>query len=341
MVFMENLSAELSPWWRRAVLFTLMVGFVILIWITTLAYRDAPPIPDKVVKETGETLFTGNDILAGQQVFLKYGLMENGTIWGHGAYLGPDFSAEYLHTLAVDAGLVLGRLHFGRDLQDLPPGEQEVVKAWVRDLLQENRYDPGTRTLRFRIPEVLSFTRQVGKWTDYFVNPTLNGGLKANYIQDPEALRQLTAFFSWTAWASVARRPGRTYSYTNNFPYDPLVGNTPTVETYLWSVLSLITLLAGTAAILFAFGKFSYLGWRGTPRGLPALLPGEATASQKATVKFFVTVTLLFLAQTLIGAAVGHNRAASMASTSTRFSPAIFCVPGTCSWPFSGLSPRT
>ena len=302
-------NQEISPWWRRAVILTLVVCFGIQVWIACLAYQGAPPIPDRVVNQAGQTLFTGNDIRSGQQVFLKYGLMENGTIWGHGAYLGPDFSAQYLHTLGVDTGFILGQSHFGQALEDLPLGEQGVVKFWVRELLKENRYDPRTRTLVFRPAEELSFLKQINLWTGYFVNPAFNGGLKAKYIQDPIELRQLTSFFAWTAWASVARRPGRSYSYTNNFPYDPLVGNTPIAAVYLWSALSLITLLAGTAAILFAFGKFSYLGWRETPQTNPALVPGTATAGQQATIKFFVIVAILFLAQTLIGAAVGHNRA--------------------------------
>jgi nitric oxide reductase subunit B len=305
----EILSEEISPWWRRAVILILLVCFGIQVWIAYLAYQGAPPIPEKVVNRTGETLFTGKDIQAGQQIFLKYGLMENGTIWGHGAYLGPDFSAAYLHTLGVDTGFILGHSHFGRNLPDLPQGEKALVRSWVQELLKENRYDPKTGILKFRLAEEESFKKQIGLWTDYFVNPGLNGGLKPKYIQDPGELRQLTAFFAWTAWASVARRPGRSFSYTNNFPYDPLVGNTPTTATYLWSALSLVTLLAGTAAILFAFGKFSYLGWKESPQGNSSMQPGIATASQQATIKFFVIVTLLFLAQTLIGAAVGHNRA--------------------------------
>ena len=44
-------------------------------------------------------LFTGDDIGEGQAVFLRYGLMDNGSIWGHGAYLGPDYSAEALHRI--------------------------------------------------------------------------------------------------------------------------------------------------------------------------------------------------------------------------------------------------
>ncbi len=126
MISQETLSQEISPWWLRAFILTLLICFGIQVWIACLAYQGAPPIPDRVINQAGETLFTGNDILSGQQVFLKYGLMENGSIWGHGAYLGPDFSAAYLHTLGVDTGLILGQSHFGRALQDLPLGDQGI-----------------------------------------------------------------------------------------------------------------------------------------------------------------------------------------------------------------------
>src|SRR5512141_2481221 len=110
----DSTTESLSPWWRNSVILVLIIGFSILIWIAVRAYRDAPPIPEKVVSTLGETVFTGADIVAGQQVFLKYGLMENGTIWGHGAYLGPEFSAEYLHTLALDAGEKLAHHYYRR-----------------------------------------------------------------------------------------------------------------------------------------------------------------------------------------------------------------------------------
>jgi nitric oxide reductase subunit B len=103
----RTFHSGLSAWWRVGVIFTVMAGFAVLIFISVWAYKYSPPIPKKVVNAAGDTVFTGEDILAGQQVFLKYGLMENGTIWGHGAYLGPDFSAAYLHTLAEDVGEAL------------------------------------------------------------------------------------------------------------------------------------------------------------------------------------------------------------------------------------------
>jgi len=303
-------ETRLSPWWRHAVILVLIGGFTVLIALAAKAYKDAPPIPEQVVDPSGRVLFTREDILGGQEVFLKYGLMENGTIWGHGAYLGPDFSAEYLRALGEDAAAWIARQRVGRDLSALTEPEAATVRAEVQRLLKQNRYDPERRVLIFTEPEARSYERQIERWADYFSHPTRNLGLPAAYIRDREELRRLTAFFAWTAWASVAPRPGRTYSYTNNFPYDPAVGNTPTSEAVLWSALSLIALLGGLAAVLFAFGRFDYLGWRGREgHAHPQLIPGQTTPGQRAVLKYFVIVALLFLAQVLVGGAVAHYRA--------------------------------
>lgn len=300
---------RLSPWWRNVTILVLIMGFTVLVWMATLSYRDAPPIPAKVVSATGKTLFTRGDIVAGQQVFLKYGLMENGTIWGHGAYLGPDFSATYLHALSVETAEAIALARFNRTPGELGAPDQAAVSAETGQLLKENRYNRHADVLTFTQPEVSSYRKQIDNWTAYFSKPAGNGGLPAKYIKDSQELQQLTAFFAWAAWASVANRPGKDYSYTNNFPYDPMSGNTPTSDAILWSALSLITLLAGTAAVLFAFGKFDFLGWKGSGEHVhPQLLPGVATASQRATINYFVAVTLLFLGQALVGGATVHYR---------------------------------
>jgi len=306
-----NLTTEnLSPWWRSSVIIVLVIGFAVLIWMAVRAHQDAPPIPEKVVGPSGETLFTREVILSGQEVFLKYGLMENGTIWGHGAYLGPDFSADYLHTLAVDARNHLAKQYYQRQWPNLSLTERDAIEGEVRQLLKQNRYNPQTHTLIFTPPEVTSYRSQVGKWTEYLSRPALNRGLLVNHIKDPKEVEQLTAFFAWTAWASAANRPGRAFSYTNNFPYDPTVGNTPSGDAILWSAMSLITLLAGTAVVLFSFGKFNFLGWKGAGEHIhPQMSPGIVLESQKATIKYFAVVALLFLAQTLVGGATAHYRA--------------------------------
>jgi nitric oxide reductase subunit B len=303
-------TPTLSAWWRRSVLLVFVGGMIGLIFMSVQAYRYAPPIPQSVVDSQGKLIFSGQEIEAGQQVFLKYGLMQNGSIWGHGSYLGPDFSAQYLHDLSLETGQTIARQEFGKDMAALDESQRTLVDSRVAVLLKENRYDPATKQLTFIDTEKFSFQKQLTSWTDYFKHPVTNSGLPDNYINDPIEIHQLTAFFAWTAWASVANRPGKPFSYTNNFPYDPSVGNRLTSDAVLWSALSVVMLLAGLAAVLFVFGKFDYLGWKGGPEGIhPRMLPGDTTAGQTATVKYFLVVALLFLAQVLIGGALAHYRA--------------------------------
>jgi nitric oxide reductase subunit B len=303
-------TPTLSAWWRRSVLLVFVVGMIGLIFMSVQAYRYAPPIPEKVVDSDSKVVFSRQEIEAGQQVFLKYGLMQNGSIWGHGSYLGPDFSAQYLHELSLETGRAIAIQEFGIDLSTLNESQRALVDSRVAILLKENRYDSVSKQLTFIDAEKDSFQKQLTVWTDYFKHPISNSGLSDNYINDPVEIRQLTAFFAWTAWASVANRPDKLYSYTNNFPFDPTVGNRLTSDAVLWSALSVAMLLAGLAIVLFAFGKFDYLGWKGGPEGnYPQMLIGEATTGQKATIKYFLIVALLFLAQVLIGGALAHYRA--------------------------------
>ena len=306
----NNLNSErLSPWWRNGVIITLIVGFSVLIYLATKTYEDAPPIPEKIVNQNNEIIFTNADIRIGQQIFLKYGLMENGTIWGHGAYLGPDFSAQYLHILSQDYLNSIAMNDYGKNYEALTQEEQDVVSSEVQRQMKKNRYDAQNKTLPFTAAEEMSFNKQVKIWKDYFSSPQNSYGLPAKFINNDEEIKHLTAFFAWTAWASVVNRPDENYSYTNNFPYDPVVGNTPGVDSILWSALSLISLLGITGLVLFMLGKFSYLGWKGEKKHVhPYMLPGKITESQKALVKYFVIVALLFLVQSLVGGATAHYR---------------------------------
>ena len=306
----RHTTETLSPWWRRISLLTMALGFAVLVLLTFKVYHEAPPIPNQVTGSDGSELFTGDDVRAGQQVFLKYGLMDNGTIWGHGAMLGPDYSAEYLHTLALHGATSLAQQRYGQSTDKLTPAQRAIVEAEVRTELKQNRYDPKSGVLAVGPAFGDWFGNQPEVWKEYFSTPKKNGGLSAATISDPVELKQLSAFVAWTAWASVANRPGTTHSYTNNFPYDPVAGNTPTADAVLWSALSLVFLLAGTALVLLAFGKFDYLGWKARPGYLhPKLLENRVTPAQRATLKFFVVVALLLLAQTLVGGAVAHYRA--------------------------------
>jgi nitric oxide reductase subunit B len=308
----KNRISSVSPWWRVGVLVALILGFSVLIGVTVSAYRLAPPVPEAVVGADGSTVFTGDDIRAGQAIFLKYGLMENGTIWGHGAYLGPDFAAEHLHTLGVDLSTAFSQQLYNKTPEALMPDEKSVVEAQVAAALKQNKYDAASRTLTFSDEEALSYQKQVAQWTDYFTKPTNNAGLQTSLISDPQELRQLTAFFAWAAWASVANRPEKPYSYTNNFPYDPLVGNAATTDALLWSALSIVGLLGGIALVLFAFGRWDFLGWKAGEEGHTHPVPpktGDVFPGQRGVIKYFFIVAVLILVQGMLGALVAHYRA--------------------------------
>src|SRR6476646_4713458 len=122
-----------SPLWLQASVLTFLFGFAVLGYLAIRVYQDHPPIPSKVIVESGQTVFTAEDVRSGQELFLTYGLMQYGSIYGHGAYLGPDFTADYLHREAEEL-LSL----FGGDA---------AAAARMRDELRANRYDAKTNVL--------------------------------------------------------------------------------------------------------------------------------------------------------------------------------------------------
>ena len=125
------------------VILTFIFGFTVLGYLRRKVYQDHAPVPGKVVSETGQIVFTGEDILLGQRAFLTYGLMEYGSVYGHGAYLGPDFTADYLHRQALE-------------MQQFYGGEDEG-QSRVQKELQANRYDPAADTLTWTDGQVRAF----------------------------------------------------------------------------------------------------------------------------------------------------------------------------------------
>ncbi len=309
---MTEQTRPLSPWWRHSLILVMILGFGALSGVTIKAYDNAPPIPARVLDESGAVLFTRADIEAGQEVFLQHNLMEHGTLWGHGAYLGPDYTAECLHRVAEISRQTLTRQRFQTDFEKTTPEQAALVVTELRHELKRNRYDAATGDLVFSAGQAAASRELLSHWTRYFGEARQAPGLPAGVITDPAELAALNAYFAWATWATVTDRPGKDYTYTNNWPYEPLVGNRPGTAAYLWSALSLVTLLSGLGLVLLFFGKFHFLGWEGeegdyrlltSPPPTPPL-----TASQWATAKYFVVVALLFLLQVLMGGILAHYR---------------------------------
>src|SRR5262250_2427535 len=241
----------ISKGWIQAVALVGLCGFLLLGILAYRTYTDEPPIPSKVIGANGELLFTKEDVSAGQEVFLKNGLMEYGSIFGHGAYLGPDFTADYLHRAALIAIDYYGGSY------------SETAKQQTIDDFKTNRYNKASGVLVYSAAQAEAFEKLDIYYAGFFGTPTTKYGLRPSAIADPQQIRQLTAFFSWSSWAASALRPNLNYSYTNNWPPEPLVANHATADTIVWSVLSLIALLGGIGLLLAAFGRWNFLGWHG------------------------------------------------------------------------------
>lgn len=295
----ERTQLLVSRGWIQALVLVFVVGFGILGILAVRSYTASPPIPERVLAPDGRVVFTREDVLDGQELFLRRGLMEYGSVFGHGGYLGPDFTADYLRRSA--------RIVARRNGE---PEDQGGSRTWEE--LRVNRYDAATGTLRFTAGQAAAFPELEQSYGAFFAQPSSKTGLTPDVLASPAERHALTAFFAWTAWAASARRPGADYSYTNDWPPEPLVRNHPTGTMVVWSVLSLVALLGGTGLLFAAFGRWRFLGWQGREaRTLTFRPPGEVplTPSQRVTAWFFLVMTLLFLAQTLVGGATQHYRA--------------------------------
>ena len=197
----------LNPLWLQGVILTLVIGFAILFYLAIRIYQDHAPVPGRIVAESGETFLTEEDILQGQEHFLTYGLMQYGTVYGHGAYLGPDFTADYLHRAALHMQELYGGGEAGRG-----PGAERAPG----EPLRPGDGDPGLDR-RARSPPS---RRSIGTgWrTSTTGRPAARGAQGPHDRRRRTGRARSTAFIAWTAWTATARRPGKTYSYTNNWP---------------------------------------------------------------------------------------------------------------------------
>ena len=305
----------LQKGWLQAILLVMLFSFFVLGLLAYRTYEAGAPVPDKVVDPQGNVLFTGDDISSGQQVFLHNGLMEYGSIFGHGAYLGPDYTADYLRrasNLAIAQHGGTPTDSAGIEIEDPPgPVSDSAGQKTIEDF-RTNRFDEPSGVLTLSQTQTDAFEKLIPYYSAFFSNPTTENGLRPNAITDPDELRNLTAFFSWTAWAASTERPGHDYSYTNNWPPETRVDNKPTANAIVWSVLSLVALLGGIGLLFGAFGRYDVLGWRGRQQKTVSFRdPSKValTPGQRATAWFFFVMAALFLIQVLLGAATQHYRA--------------------------------
>ncbi|WP_460765444.1 nitric-oxide reductase large subunit [Niabella terrae] len=286
-------------------------SFVILIFYGTEIYRKIPPVPDRIVTTGGTVLATGKDIRDGQNVWQSIGGQTVGSIWGHGAYIAPDWTADYLHR---EAELLLVELakKDGIDFSKLPDDEQARYQVRLKSELRTNTLNPETKEIVFSEERAEVFRLLADYYARLFMNDPQMATVRENYaipvntIKDSARMAKMHAFFAWCTWVCVTERPESEVSYTNNWPHDEQVGNIPPPSLHLWSGFSVLLLLAGVGLLVFyhAKNKEEEISEQMPPED--PLRSMKPTPSMRATLKYIWVVALLILIQMLAGVITAH-----------------------------------
>jgi len=296
-------------WW--GLIGILGITFCVLGWFGREIYRQAPPIPERVQSVDGQALFDAQTILDGQTAWQSIGGMQLGSIWGHGAYQAPDWTADWLHRELL-AWLELAAQHdYGKAYNETSDDQQALLRHQLKREYRGNRVVDGTLILSDRRVQAIA---QTASYYDalFSGDPALHASrvsfaMKEVTMPDAARRQQMTHFFFWTAWAAATERDGQQATYTNNWPHEPLIDNTPTAENMIWSMVSIIVLLAGVGFLVWAWAFL-----RKHDEAEPVVPSHDPislltlTASQKALGKYLLLVGALFGFQVMMGGLTAH-----------------------------------
>ncbi|MGX9220065.1 nitric-oxide reductase large subunit [Massilia varians] len=289
-----------------------VISFSVLGWVGREIYLEAPQIPLTVTDAKGQVLYQGPQIQHGQQAWLAAGGQQLGSVWGHGSYLAPDWSADWLHREALALQDLLALRDFGRAYGDLDAGRRGQVDAGVREELRRNTYDAHTGVLALSDLRAQAVRQVARHYAGLFGSDSRFDALREQYAMKTGSLpveadrAALTGFFFWSSWAAATDRPGQPgLSYTSNWPHEPLVGNTPTAGAGIWSIASVILMIAAIAGMVFVHGRHKDEDDPAAPESDPLAKLG-ITPSMRATRKYFFVVVGLILAQVGMGVITAH-----------------------------------
>ena len=290
----------------------LIASFGVLLWMGRDMHQQSPPMPTRVVTESGRGVYTRADMEQGRQVWQSIGGQQLGSIWGHGALVAPDWSADWLHRESLAMLELNARRTFGNAYERLPPRDQGTLQADLKAQLRTNTYDVSRDEIVISDRRAQALAQVSAHYDSLFSNDPATAALREAYamrndtVPDAANRRALASFFFWTSWAAVTDRPGHAKSYTNNWPYEPLVANTATSGAFMWSMFSVLFMVAGIGLL-----AWHHAVWHG--REAPVVPPVhdplaglKITPSMRATAKYFWVVIALFLVQILLGATTAH-----------------------------------
>ncbi len=284
----------------------LVISFTILGWIGSKIYNMAPPIPKEVVTSNGKIIFTKADIQDGQNIWQEMGGMETGSIWGHGSYVAPDWSADWLHREAMFVLNFWALDKFKLKYDQLSDENKAMLKARLKDMYRQNTFSKTDDLITIDSVRALAINANIIHYEDVFINGRNAYAIRPNTISSLDRVKKMCAFFFWTSWAASTNRPNDNITYTSNWPHEELVGNEPTGDTIVWTGVSIIVLLAGIGGMVWYYASQERIIPSGEVQKDDPLLGSQLTPSQRSVIKYFWVVAGLFVIQILMGIITAH-----------------------------------
>ncbi|MCT1533077.1 nitric-oxide reductase large subunit [Sphingobacterium daejeonense] len=303
------MTREKKLWW--SFILVVIISFGVLLYYGYEIYQVAPPIPEKVVDENGNQIFSGEDIKDGQNVWQSIGGQEVGSIWGHGAYVAPDWTADYLHREALYILDIYANNQYSKPYDDLEEEQQALLSTRLKNKIRKNTFDPATNTITIDAERLAAYKELSNYYKGLFTDDPKFDQLRKDYaipvnsIQDEERMQKMNAFFFWATWATVTNRPDSDVSYTHNWPNEKLVGNEMTMDLLAWSGVSIILLIFCVGALVLYQVKSGEDDELLYPAEDPLLRQG-VTPSMRLVKKYFWVVSLLMLVQVGLGIVTAH-----------------------------------
>lgn len=287
------------------------ISFSVLGYYGYEIYQEAPPIPTEIVGPNNSVIFTAEEIKDGQNVWQSMGGQEVGTIWGHGAYVAPDWTADWLHREAVFILDKLSEKEYAKTFAELTEEQQATMKIRLQNDVRKNTYDSNTGIITISQNRIEAIAYLSKYYEGLFMDDPKFETLRHNYaipkmsIKDPERMHKMNAFFFWATWATVTERPNQKISYTHNWPSDELVGNVATKDLLVWSGVSIILLLFCIGVLIFYHVRSGEDEHFEIPVQDPLLKQGM-TPSMFRIKKYLWVVSLLIVLQVVMGVITAH-----------------------------------
>lgn len=275
-----------------------------MIWGTYCTYLGAPPIPEHFINPAGQTIMIKDNIIGGKGGFQKAGLMDYGSLYGMGSYFGEDYTAHYLVALGKKVSSNIAQQRYSKPLSSLTLEQQNSVQRETQTQLKGIDLTHTNLTLSESVSKAIIDLRE-DIAHNLLENDAVRGWTRATSLT-PLEVQQTADFLIYSSLTTIANRPGKSYSWTNNWPYEPSLGNTPTTSVFIWTWVSLTLLFFAIGAVLVVFRL--YIEHRDPHETTQGFLTSFSplTPSQGALGKYFIVVALLLLLQIGVGALLAH-----------------------------------